>query len=652
MARSYVIYILLLSSVICSCQRYSPEIEHSLRFAGNNRAELESVLEHYAQDSLKYRAACFLIENMPYYYFYKNDKIDLYRKEVYKLAEENNGSGMEAMKILTKKYGPLNPDEYEKVYDAHVITADYLIDNIEWAFKVWEEKPWNKDLSFDDFCETILPYRINTEPLEYWREYYYTTYQPLLDSLLPQQNDPKEAIDVLWEPIHERKQWLYTWKKPHGYPFPGAVTLDTLHRIGDCYEYNNFGIYLMRALGIPGGTDAYLQHPYGGSHHIWNYVPDAEGNLWDFSINGYPPKPGPNREKPLMGSVFRTCFAVQETSLPYITQGRKDLPPLLNTLFKKDVSNLYLHDASITIPVDEKELKDTLLYLCVFNRSEWTPIRWSVWKDGKFVFPTVEKNMLYASAYYKDGELLPLGVGSVNSDGEYIAYTADTQNLQTISVERKYPYKATWFRYRKRIIGGKFQAANNPEFRNAVTFHTIDKETDMRWYDVKFPASVPYRYVRYLSGPDRGHCNMAELEFYDSEGKKLRGKVIGTDGSYQNKEDNRKEAVFDRNPLTYYDALEEKGSWAGLDLGEPKYIAEVRYLFRNDDNNIRLGDLYELFYFGSTGWVSLGTQVAESSILKFEGAPTKALFWLKNHTRGKEELPFFYEDGEQVFWEI
>ena len=30
-----------------------------------NKAELEKVLKHFKHDSLKYRAACFLIENMP-----------------------------------------------------------------------------------------------------------------------------------------------------------------------------------------------------------------------------------------------------------------------------------------------------------------------------------------------------------------------------------------------------------------------------------------------------------------------------------------------------------------------------------------------------------------------------------------------------------
>ncbi|MGV8139590.1 MAG: hypothetical protein AB2L20_30710 [Mangrovibacterium sp.] len=51
---------------ISACSRHSPEMEEVLQLAGDNRGELEKVLKHYALgDSLKYRAAEFLIMNMP-----------------------------------------------------------------------------------------------------------------------------------------------------------------------------------------------------------------------------------------------------------------------------------------------------------------------------------------------------------------------------------------------------------------------------------------------------------------------------------------------------------------------------------------------------------------------------------------------------------
>lgn len=45
-------------------------LEEALEKAGNNRAELEQVLAHYAGDSIKLEAAKFLIRNLPGHYSY------------------------------------------------------------------------------------------------------------------------------------------------------------------------------------------------------------------------------------------------------------------------------------------------------------------------------------------------------------------------------------------------------------------------------------------------------------------------------------------------------------------------------------------------------------------------------------------------------
>lgn len=56
-------------SLVMACSRRNG-MEGTLERAGKNRAELEKVLEHYAGDELKYKAACYLIEHMENCYFY------------------------------------------------------------------------------------------------------------------------------------------------------------------------------------------------------------------------------------------------------------------------------------------------------------------------------------------------------------------------------------------------------------------------------------------------------------------------------------------------------------------------------------------------------------------------------------------------------
>ena len=59
--------ILLLLSFLSSC---NPQLDAALEQAGSNRDEMEKVLAHFKDDpdTLKYSAAVFLIENMPYHY--------------------------------------------------------------------------------------------------------------------------------------------------------------------------------------------------------------------------------------------------------------------------------------------------------------------------------------------------------------------------------------------------------------------------------------------------------------------------------------------------------------------------------------------------------------------------------------------------------
>ncbi|MFR3187668.1 MAG: hypothetical protein ACLTOV_06615 [Phocaeicola sp.] len=53
--------------LVSSCSPRNDRLEFALASAGTNKEELVKVLRHYEGDSLKYRAACFLIENMPYH---------------------------------------------------------------------------------------------------------------------------------------------------------------------------------------------------------------------------------------------------------------------------------------------------------------------------------------------------------------------------------------------------------------------------------------------------------------------------------------------------------------------------------------------------------------------------------------------------------
>ena len=150
-------------------------IEDTLVFAGDNRVELERVLNYYKDrgDTLKWKAARFLIANMKDKFAYNVPELDNIRQAMIDVKTKN---------AIEKRWKNFPYRSLPKVYDAQVITADYLMENIELAFEAWRRYEWGKYYSFDDFCEYLLPYRIGDEPLEKWRGEYRDYCVPLLDS--------------------------------------------------------------------------------------------------------------------------------------------------------------------------------------------------------------------------------------------------------------------------------------------------------------------------------------------------------------------------------------------------------------------------------------------------------------------------------------
>jgi hypothetical protein len=167
--------------IITGCTQ-STSLDLALNLAGENHLELEKVLDYYSspEDSLKYRAACFLIENMPYH-FAKNDNYQSPGGETYRpdISRFSSPEEVEAHcdSLVRRGYRAVSQNQYDIAY----VKGEFLIGNIELAFEVWQ-KPWAKEIPFDAFCRYILPYRAQIEPLTGLREELMNRYLPLLDS--------------------------------------------------------------------------------------------------------------------------------------------------------------------------------------------------------------------------------------------------------------------------------------------------------------------------------------------------------------------------------------------------------------------------------------------------------------------------------------
>ena len=141
-------------------QTVPDDVQKVLDEAGKNKVELEKVLHHYRKqkDSLKLRAAWFLIANMNGQCYAKAKLVDTSgnRVKFNVLDYPDYKTMVAAWDSVEHKIGTIDFTRDTLIYDINIITADYLIENIDLAFKAWN-KPWAQQLTFDEFCEYILP---------------------------------------------------------------------------------------------------------------------------------------------------------------------------------------------------------------------------------------------------------------------------------------------------------------------------------------------------------------------------------------------------------------------------------------------------------------------------------------------------------------
>lgn len=603
-------------------------LEQALEFAGNNRAELENVLIHYKNEPEKQEAARFLIRNMPHCYSYEGWQLDSV-KQVLSLGN--------IPKDAAGKWQHVSFYSLPKVYDAQVITADYLIENIELAFDVWKKYPWNSTLGFDDFCEYILPYRIANEPLSSWRKLYHDCYAPVIDSTY-HGSDIVEACRVVDNQLKERG---YRYNTDFAIPHLDGVFL-FYHRIGYCREVCDLTVYAMRACGIPVATDYFVYAPDYQHYHSWNTLRDTTGQFIQFNFNEFE---ATREEKKTDGrkkaKVFRYCFGKQPERFPNI-EDDNGVPPLFRNNYVRDVTANYFGENEVAISLQSK--KGKYIYLGIFSPEGWIPIDMALREDARATFHNLEPNIIYQPLYSDGSKHYPAGYPFIYANGKAEMLKPDVKSMEKAILKRKMSIKPTISEWLYRgIIDSKIEASKTPSFINADLIYFF-RDTLRTNYCELTPLNTKkkYKYVRYIS-PKR--MELAEFSVYkDSLGKKPVPLYRINDIEPLTNLDN----ITDGNILTYFQSR-DTSVYISYSLGEPTPIGKIVFSPRNDDNYIWPGDTYELFYQdGVNGWKSLGKQTAMERKLEFN-IPQNALLWLRDLTKGREEQVFVYRGGKQIF---
>ncbi|WP_236092959.1 transglutaminase domain-containing protein [Bacteroides thetaiotaomicron] len=595
--------LLLFIIVMCSCasNKYERKAWETLDNSDDNIVELTNFLEYYqsAGDNEKYEAACYLVSNM---------------------------SGK-------------HTTDQNLIYDIKVIKADSLIWSLERSFALREESKFLKDYSFDQFLEYILPYRIADEPLEfYWKQ----------DCRKRYAIDNDTDIITAAKSINEQVKLELS---PDNYgDLPKSYSSLTNNGYGKCNDRSTLLVMALRANGIPA---AYEFVPYWGSSnngHSFVSVILPDGKIYPLqNTNKITNDSYISRKTP---KIYRRMYKLQLQE-----KAIADLPELFKYNDIIDVTELHrIGSRNVQISGDLTD-KTRAYYLSVFSPASWIPVAASSSTDFSYVGTGTNSmqektkeaidlgnGIVYLPVQWTNDDIIPVGAPVIVSDHSVVAITADISQSERVVLKRKYPLNLRIVDFAKLMVMGVFEGANKADFSDAENLYTITDTPKSKMQVIEISTEKSFRYVRYIR--PKGTFSIAEFSLYHSNGESLPFLPIACEAI---REDSTMVNVFDQNPLTYYQVAGGVDMWVGADLGKPVKINKIGFAPRNDDNAVVSTDTYELFYWQDK-WISLGKKQPDGDSVVYDNVPVKALLWLRDLTKGREERPFTYENGKQIWW--
>ena len=620
-----------------ACTGKDKRLEQALEQTGTHRAELESVLHHYQDEPQKRAAAEFLIANMPGQYTLDGPFLDRYYELLDSMQSLPNVSPNVMKSFSDSIYKVPQWQELTRIYDLQTISSDYLINHIDAAFEAWKS-PWAKSLTFEEFCEYLLPYRVGNERLEPWMYNFRNKYQYLMDSL------GIDSVDSLYTCISNKYVGV-RYYIPSYVPDCRPSSLEKI-QIGSCRSYGSLALYIFRSLGIPIVREFTLNWSNHAMGHEWTTIL-IEGKNYPILL-GDKDKFGEHMKNFVYRptQIFRECYGRYRP----LIEGEADVPSLFGSPRVKEVTEEYFPTTDIVLndvfPFEGE--KQRYAYLAIYDRHTWKTVACGKRKGNGFCFRHISPNAVYLPIYYSKGRYAsayhPIKVDSV---GDWIPLIADTVHRRHAILKRKF-MELSPKKWAKAMLGGYFVFSKNSHFTHSDTLW-VDTLRDYGFQTKEIRGS--YRYMKYVP-PKRTEGNIGEIELYDKNGKQLKGQIIGNYcpkylGSLESMQ-----RAFDGKVLSYASTNpEQSDAWLGLDLGKVIELSQFAYLTRSDDNFIREGELYELYYW-DRGWQSLGKRTGSRKLqyLVYNNVPENALLLLRNLTKGQEERIFTYEDGKQVWW--
>lgn len=399
----------------------------------NQNNVFDILCQEYIEDSIKTNAVQYLQRYSTYHYGVKRTIKDI---ETVRAIQKLGMSDDDYSRLLDS--AGIEFVEDRPIMDDEALTADFLRENVELAFDSWK-RPWAKEVSFEDFCKYILPYRNSDEELHHWRKFFKDKYEGMILDSLGTTSDIRQVSEFLLNQL--RKEIEYGPRTGKLTQKPLTVDeMQTLHWMG-CLGCAHYVTLAMRACGIPCQMITAFWR-FTECPHTSVMIPAVGFNSRAFRIGIG------DKETLLMGepkdtmatlATWGTCYEVNEELAEMLDDfkqgGMKDEAkrlmalPLTREDRTADMCTVY-KDLWFPVPDSLQEMKH--LFLCRFYQWKWLPVRAGTIEGGSVHFRNASIRQLYR-----------LGVASadsVNTFGDIFTLAGDSGRVLSRVKDSVRPY--------------------------------------------------------------------------------------------------------------------------------------------------------------------------------------------------------------------
>ena len=365
------------------------------------------------EDSLKQKARAFLVEHGPRHWARKSESMDKYlnvlkdfnRRYTYPESWERLKSFVESNSL------PVGRDWTDVVYDSKLLTPAFLDRQVDRAFRWWRDGKYARHLTYEDFCEYLLPYRFCNEQLEDYFDELEAQYAPFLqelDSNATKSGSAYWAAERLGEEINRRMGChlgTLLMLEPLDLPYSALKEM----RQGVESDYALLTAMVLRACGVPSAIDFAPWPQYSDSvrgrrsySFTWNSVLDNTGRTVPFHGG----LGGPHSHRLHLGpiaKVYRYTFAWQPQSLTAQNEQFGDtLPAMISSPFIRDVTNEYMATTDVKVHLNGIHAEH-FAYLSVYRGDhssvgdrDWCPVAFApIGDDHSATFSQMGRGVVY-----------------------------------------------------------------------------------------------------------------------------------------------------------------------------------------------------------------------------------------------------------------